>query len=96
MSSQEEGLGSSVLDAFLNKVPVVSTDAGGLNEIISYGRGIKCAKKDPLALAKGINDILSLPEDYRLMADKAYEYAHTQHSPEFITQRYLHTFFSEK
>ena len=32
MSSEEEALGSSVLDAFLQRVPVVSTDAGGLGK----------------------------------------------------------------
>jgi len=30
MTSKEEGLGSSVLDSFVNKVPVVATNAGGL------------------------------------------------------------------
>src|SRR5699024_4616780 len=32
ISSRSEALGSSVLDAFLYRVPVASTDAGGLKE----------------------------------------------------------------
>ncbi|MEO8759913.1 MAG: glycosyltransferase, partial [Bacteroidia bacterium] len=44
MSSQEEGLGSSVLDAFLYKVPVVSTNAGGLQEVVE-GNGLVCDVK---------------------------------------------------
>ena len=40
MSSEEEALGSSVLDAFLQRVPVVSTDAGGLKESLADGRGV--------------------------------------------------------
>jgi glycosyltransferase involved in cell wall biosynthesis len=34
MSSNEEGLGTSVLDAMASKLPVVGTDAGGLPEMI--------------------------------------------------------------
>ena len=45
MSSEEEGLGSSILDAFLYEVPVVSTDAGGLKDLVKEGRGIVCKVK---------------------------------------------------
>ena len=57
MSSQEEGLGSSVLDAFIYKVPVVSTDAGGLKETVE-GRGLLCHVKDSKCMADSINRIL--------------------------------------
>ena len=57
MGSHEEGLGSSVLDAFLYRVPVVSTDAGGLKEAVS-GRGLLCPVKYPKCLAESINTII--------------------------------------
>lgn len=57
MSSVEEGLGSSVLDAFLYNAPVVSTDAGGLKETVAT-RGILCPSRDPQCLARGINEML--------------------------------------
>ena len=53
MSSELEGLGSSVLDAFIYKVPVVSTDAGGLNDLLLDGRGTLCKKNSPELLASG-------------------------------------------
>jgi glycosyltransferase involved in cell wall biosynthesis len=34
MTSKEEGLGTSILDAFLAQVPVVATNAGGIPEIV--------------------------------------------------------------
>ena len=36
MSSKEEGLGTSVLDAMAARVPVVSTDGGGLPEMVQH------------------------------------------------------------
>jgi L-malate glycosyltransferase len=38
MTSSEEGLGTSVLDAFLAKVPVVATNAGGIPEMVIHER----------------------------------------------------------
>jgi glycosyltransferase involved in cell wall biosynthesis len=35
-TSTNEGLGTSLLDAFANKVPVVATDAGGIPEIVRH------------------------------------------------------------
>lgn len=35
-TSRNEGLGSGLLDAFASKVPVVSTDAGGIPEIVQH------------------------------------------------------------
>lgn len=58
MSSKEEGLGSSVLDAFVNAVPVLTTDAGGLKETVSE-RGELCPAGDADCLAQSMNTILN-------------------------------------
>ena len=51
MSSREEGLGSSVLDAFLYGVPVASTDAGGLRECVE-GHGLVSPAGSPAGWPK--------------------------------------------
>jgi glycosyltransferase involved in cell wall biosynthesis len=51
VSSREEGLNTSVLDAMALGVPVVSTDAGGLPEALAQGAGLLCPRADPAALA---------------------------------------------
>ncbi len=53
MSSKSEGLGSSVLDAFLYGVPVISSDSGGLREIVE-GRGLLCKYDDVNCFVRGI------------------------------------------
>jgi len=88
MSSSEEGLGSSILDAFVYRVPVVSTDAGGLKETVE-GCGLLCRTGDYKCLAENINRIL---EDNKLrnkLIEKAYYRAKTKHSIERVTHDYI-------
>lgn len=90
MTSQQEGLGSSVLDAFINKVPVVSTDAGGLKELLENERGIACNIGDSDAIAEGINTMLNDNQLKIKYADNAFHYVQQYHSMDHITQQYIH------
>ncbi|MCB9196020.1 MAG: glycosyltransferase family 4 protein [Flavobacteriales bacterium] len=55
MTSKEEGLGSTVLDAFANQIPVVATAAGGIPEMVQNDQtGILCEVGDYKSLAEGI------------------------------------------
>jgi glycosyltransferase involved in cell wall biosynthesis len=87
MSSQEEGLGSSVLDAFLYKVPVVTTNAGGLKEVVE-GNGLVCDVKDGKALAISMNELLNDAHLRKDISDAAYENVIANYSLERITKKY--------
>lgn len=63
LSSRQEGLGSSALDAFLARVPVASTAAGGLSEALADGRGLLSPVGDAHALAVNIERLLSDRDD---------------------------------
>lgn len=64
LSSQEEGLGSCLIEAMAYALPLVGTDAGGIKEIIKNGvNGIVVPKKNPQKLAKAI---LKLSQDREL------------------------------
>jgi glycosyltransferase involved in cell wall biosynthesis len=55
LSSKTEGLGSSILDAFACKVPVVCTNAGGIPEIVEHNvTGLLSDVGDAKALAVNI------------------------------------------
>jgi len=58
MSSREEGLGTSVLDAMARGIPVASTSAGGLPEMLAQGAGVLAPPRNPEALAGAIRRIL--------------------------------------
>jgi glycosyltransferase involved in cell wall biosynthesis len=51
VSSREEGLNTSVLDAMALGVPVVATDAGGIPELLGDDAGLLAPREDPPALA---------------------------------------------
>lgn len=89
MSSEEEGLGSSVLDAFLYEVPVASTNAGGLKDLLKDQRGEVCSIHSPKELAKCIDAVLNHDERTELQIQNAKKYVAEYHSMEYITNQYL-------
>jgi L-malate glycosyltransferase len=71
MSSREEGLGSSVLDAMARGIPVASTSAGGLPEMLHEGGGILVPPRNPDALAGAVQRILCDAELRRRIVEQA-------------------------
>lgn len=61
MSSREEGLGTSVLDALACGIPVASTDAGGLPEMLGDGVGVLVPAGRPDLLGDAVARILADP-----------------------------------
>ena len=61
MSSRDEGLGTSVLEAMALGIPVASTAAGGLPEMLRDGAGLLVPAADPEALAAAVGRLLSEP-----------------------------------
>ena len=58
-TSKEEGLGSTLLDAMLYGIPIVSTKAGGIPEVIKhYHNGLLCNIGDIECLSQGIIEVL--------------------------------------
>ena len=91
MTSKEEGLGSSVLDAFLYQVPVVSTNAGGLGDLLGNERGILCNIGDSRAIARGIESILNDHAKKESYVNKAYDYVSKYHNKKYLTEKYIET-----
>jgi L-malate glycosyltransferase len=71
MSSREEGLGTSVLDAMARGIPVASTSAGGLPEMLHEGGGILVPPCNPDALAGAVRRILCDPDLRRRVMEQA-------------------------
>ena len=71
MSSREEGLGTSVLDAMARGIPVASTSAGGLPEMLYEGGGILVPPQSPDALAGAVRRILCDPDLRRRLVEQA-------------------------
>jgi glycosyltransferase involved in cell wall biosynthesis len=62
LPSLSEGLGTSVLDAMALDIPVVTSDAGGLPELVGSDAGLVVPKGDAEALAQAVARMLDEPE----------------------------------
>jgi glycosyltransferase involved in cell wall biosynthesis len=61
MSSKEEGLGTTVLDAMALGVPIAATSGGGIPEMLSGGAGLLSPPGNSLALADSVERLLQEP-----------------------------------
>lgn len=90
MSSVQEGLGTAALDALAAGIPVVAASSGGIPEIIRNGEtGRLVAPSNPEALARGIIDMLSHPEQAGRMAARGKAMAAEQFSIETMVEKNL-------
>lgn len=88
ITSETEGLGTSILDAMICRVPVVATAAGGIPEIvIDTKTGLLSPIKDVESLTQNISEILSNPELRETMLGNAYENVKTNFSKEATAQK---------
>lgn len=73
ITSTEEGLGTSVLDAFASRVPVVATAAGGIPEMVKDEvTGFLCQPKDVSMLATKIKRLMDTPLLRKQLVENAY------------------------
>jgi glycosyltransferase involved in cell wall biosynthesis len=71
-SSRNEGTPVSLIEAMAAGVPVVSTDMGGVGDVVSHGEtGWLVPAGDPAALAQGIERLLEDPVLRRRLAAAA-------------------------
>jgi len=74
ITSETEGLGTSVIDAFACKVPVVGTQAGGIPELVKHEKsGLLAPVKDAEELAFQVNRILKNEIDLEAMIESQQE-----------------------
>lgn len=74
ITSTEEGLGTSVLDAFAARVSVVATEAGGIPEMVHHEEtGLLAKPKDATVLAGHIHRLIHSADLRNQIIGRAYE-----------------------
>ncbi|MFC1584250.1 glycosyltransferase [Fibrobacterota bacterium] len=74
LSSLSEGISNSALEAMACGLPVVSTDCGGMSEVIVSGvQGLLVPLQEPLSMAEAVAAVYHDPEGGRKMGEKARE-----------------------
>ncbi|MCH8553894.1 MAG: glycosyltransferase family 4 protein [Schleiferiaceae bacterium] len=88
-SSETEGLGTTLLDAFACEVPVVATNAGGIPEVALHMKNAFVAPvKDAQKLAEGVILLMDNPEIRRTFVAASKEIV-AQHTIEKMAQETL-------
>lgn len=89
--SRHEPLGNVILEAWANRVPVISTRTLGAEEIMTDGEdGLLVPLEDPAALAQCMRDALAGGDDERLrIAANGHRLVETRHSRAAIVGQYL-------
>jgi len=89
LTSKTEGLGTSVIDALYNGLPVVATRAGGIPELVEDGvQGALCRVGDATCLSEKVLAILGDQSMHERMAQAAQKRA-LQFSSSEMAQRVL-------
>ncbi len=68
--SQREGIPVALMEAMAYGIPVVSTDTGGIPELIGDGSGIMIGEKDPSAIAEAVMRLATDRSFYERLALK--------------------------
>jgi len=91
MFSNYENLPCVIVEAFASGVPVLSTNVGGIPEILSPERGVMIHPGDEDALLLGMNSLLDHSNEYNHEAIRAYAIEHfaTQNIGQQIFDVYL-------
>jgi glycosyltransferase involved in cell wall biosynthesis len=88
MSSKLEGFCNSVLEAFAMDLPVASTQAGGLPEMVFHEKtGLLTPVGDPKALAAAITRLLEEPDLARRLAAAGRELVASQYTVQKMVER---------
>ena len=86
--NQTEGLNSSVFDAFVYRVPVVSTLTGGMHDSVA-DRGLTCDEGDAPCLASQLDRLLDNPDLQKKMHEHAYDWVTQNVTIPAVTEKYL-------
>lgn len=89
-TSTKEGLGSTVLDFFVARKPVVTVKNGGTEDLVFNGQtGFICNQKDSKTLAKNVNYILENPAESNKITENAYQFVKDNFSIEAVTSKII-------
>ncbi|MCF6350596.1 MAG: glycosyltransferase [Flavobacteriaceae bacterium] len=92
-TSKSEGLGSTILDAFYQKIPVVTVKNGGGEELVlSNDTGYICNKEAVLCLQKNVEKALNNKKEVTRITENAFELVKKRHSTRFMATKLVRVY----
>lgn len=97
MTSITEGLPLTIYEAFASRIPVVSTDAGGIREVLIHEQtGLMTPIRDPEALSQNVLRILKDDTLKDTIVKNAYKTVSDNHDLKTMKENYLNFYNSLK
>ena len=89
-TSTSEGLGSTILDFFIAKKPVVTVKNGGSEELVFHNKtGFICELKDDVNLSKYCVELIKNPELMHKITENSFKFVTENFSADIITEKIL-------
>ena len=93
MTSKSEGIPQFIYESFLKKIPVISTNVGGISEIIEHNKnGLLADAGDYRILANLITELLNDPEKSNRFATFSYKLVLEKYTTEIMAQKTLNQY----
>lgn len=90
MTSKSEGIPQFIYESFLKKIPVISTNVGGISEIIEHNNnGLLADAGDYRTLANFITELLNDPEKSNQFTAFSYKLVLEKYTTEIMAQKTL-------
>lgn len=88
-TSKKEGLGSTILDFFSHKIPVVATNSQGVLDLIKENEtGLLCNVKDFKCLAQKVIKVINNEELKNSLTENAYNLLHENFTVQVCAKKY--------
>lgn len=92
MPTYREALGQTILEAMAARLPVISTQVGGVPEIVNEKNGFLVPAYDSKELAEKIRYLLSNPEKAKKMGEEGYKTVAEHFTIQKMVDRYIKTY----
>ncbi len=94
--AQREGIPVALMEAMAYGIPVISTDTGGIPELIGDGSGIMIKEKDADAIAEAVTRLSSDHSFYKRLAEKGRKKVGLEFNGKKIAERLIKLFNSHE
>ena len=90
-SGDQEGTPVAIMEAMLAGLPIISTEHGGIKDIVNENCGILVSERDVQAMSKAMEKVISDPNGFKLLGINARKYILENHTLEIHLDR-INTF----
>jgi len=94
LTSDNEGTPLTIIEAFYSKRPVISTNVGGVNDLLLNDRGICIEKENEEKFADMLNELIENNELKNRYIENAYNYVVKTHSLEALVNNIVNLYIN--